>query len=106
MAMRPTSLTNMTFRNLSGWVTGVVVLCLTGCSPLNPQLMRADSMAGYRYENLTETSLQKNSDKNFVVLTFSGGGTRAAAFEYGVLEELRATTIDGGSTILEEVDVI
>jgi len=44
-----------------------------------------------------------------VVLAFSGGGTRAAAFSYGVLEELAATEIvvDGRKRrLLDEVDVI
>jgi NTE family protein len=40
------------------------------------------------------------------VLTFSGGGTRAAAFAYGVLDALRATEIGGGRSLLDEVDVI
>src|SRR4051794_18000338 len=51
-----------------------------------------------------------NSDKLFVVLTFSGGGKRAAAFSYGVLEALRdikVTTPDGGQrALLDEVDII
>jgi NTE family protein len=51
-----------------------------------------------------------NSDKLFVVVTFSGGGKRAAAFSYGVLEALRdvkVTTPDGDQhTLLDEVDLI
>jgi NTE family protein len=51
-----------------------------------------------------------NSDKLFVVVTFSGGGKRAAAFSYGVLEALRdvkVTTPDGEQrTLLDEVDII
>ncbi len=42
-------------------------------------------------------------------LTFSGGGTRAASFAYGVLEKLRDTEIvwEGQSRrLLDEVDVI
>ena len=42
-------------------------------------------------------------------MAFSGGGTRAAAFSYGVLEELRDTRIqaDGKeSRLLDEIDVI
>ena len=44
-----------------------------------------------------------------LMLAFSGGGTRAAALSYGVLEELRDTVIkvDGNPTrVLDEVDVI
>jgi NTE family protein len=44
-----------------------------------------------------------------VVLAFSGGGTRAAAFSYGALEELRRTevVIDGRKTrLLDEVDIV
>jgi NTE family protein len=44
-----------------------------------------------------------------IYLTFSGGGTRAAAFSYGVLEELRKTeiSIDGNNRrLLDEIDGI
>jgi NTE family protein len=51
-----------------------------------------------------------NSDKLFVVVTFSGGGKRAAAFSYGVLEALRdvrVTTPDGDQhPLLDEIDLI
>jgi NTE family protein len=54
--------------------------------------------------------VQANSDKLFVVLTFSGGGKRAAAFSYGVLEALRdikVTTPDGEiHPLLDEIDLI
>src|SRR6202040_957225 len=62
---------------------------------------------GYRFENFPTAG--KNSDSIFVILTFSGGGTRAAALAYGVLRELAQTPIDTGSrtrSLLEEVDVI
>lgn len=36
------------------------------------------------------------SDELLLVLAFSGGGTRAAAFAYGVLEELAATSVTLG----------
>jgi NTE family protein len=51
----------------------------------------------------------KKADEITLFLTFSGGGTRAAAFSYGVLEELadRKITINGKETrLLDEVSVI
>jgi NTE family protein len=73
-----------------------------------------------REEPLTETipltapvmapGVEANSDKLFVVVTFSGGGKRAAAFSYGVLEALRdvkVVTPDGDlHSLLDEVDLI
>jgi NTE family protein len=52
-------------------------------------------------------SRQPDADETFVILTFSGGGTRAAAFSFGVLEGLKETPLPGtDKTLLEEVDVI
>ena len=54
--------------------------------------------------------VEANSDKLFVVVTFSGGGKRAAAFSFGVLEALRnvqVTTPDGEQhSLLDEIDLI
>ena len=50
-----------------------------------------------------------NSRELFVVLAFSGGGLRASAFAYGMLEALRDTriTIEGRERrLLDEVDLI
>jgi NTE family protein len=50
-----------------------------------------------------------NSENLLLYLTFSGGGTRAAALSYGVLEELRKTevVIDGKKRrLLDEIDGI
>jgi NTE family protein len=52
----------------------------------------------------------RGAHDDLVILAFSGGGTRAAAFAYGVLEALRdieVTSAGGGKTrLLDEVDVI
>jgi NTE family protein len=89
----------------------VLILLLGGCAtaprPINPPIKEADPRAGYRFE----TRQAANPDKqNLVVLAFSGGGTRAAAFSYGVLEFLRRTEIVGPmgnkARLLDEVDVI
>jgi NTE family protein len=42
----------------------------------------------------------------FVALSFSGGGLRAAAFSYGVLEGLREQVSTRGRTLLDEVSFI
>ncbi|MHC4996557.1 MAG: patatin-like phospholipase family protein [Planctomycetota bacterium] len=85
----------------------------TGCAtyPHNPPARAIDPDAGYRYQNLTELTPEgkPNSDELFVVLAFSGGGTRAAALCYGVMEQLRDTTVNvnGRSVrLLDEVDLI
>ncbi len=57
----------------------------------------------------TQWTTAKKADEIALFLTFSGGGTRAAAFSYGVLEELanRKITINGKETrLLNEVSVI
>ena len=86
------------------------MLALGGCAtrPVNPPIAKVDPAGGYRFE----TQAAKHEGKpSLVILAFSGGGTRAAAFSYGVLEFLRRTEItgaDGKTTtrLLDAVDVI
>jgi NTE family protein len=78
-----------------------------GCAhwPATPPLERAGA-PGYR---LAEAPRPGQSEELLVVLAISGGGTRAAALGYGVLEELRRTevTVNGVKRrLLDEVDVI
>ncbi len=86
-----------------------LLLLLGGCAtrPVNPPITQADASTGYRFE--VRQAQVKNKD-NVLVLAFSGGGTRAAAFSYGVLEFLRRTEIVGPKgnkgRLLDEVDVI
>lgn len=81
---------------------------LDGCAtyPVNAPLKGYDPQAGYRFRNIARGD---NSDELFVVLTFSGGGTRAASLSYGVLQQLDNTfiEIDGRQCrLLGEVDII
>jgi len=91
-------------------VTIIFTVCLTNsCASFfqNQRLESFSSEQGYRYKNITPG--KHNSDSLFLILTFSGGGTRAAAFSYGVLEKLRDTEIvwEGERRrLLDEVDVI
>ena len=88
----------------------LAVFLVSGCTTLpvqNRALEGLPGQAGYRFDNLAPGP--DNSDSLLVVLTFSGGGTRAASFSYGVLEKLRDTQVvwEGQSRrLLDEVDVI
>jgi NTE family protein len=71
-------------------------------------LAQYDPAAGYRFATRQAT---EDADDVFVVVAFSGGGLRASAMSYGVLEELRDTTVQlpgrpGPSRLLDEVDMI
>jgi len=68
----------------------------------------AESPTTQEYSLRSFAKADKNSDLA-LMLTFSGGGTRAAAMAYGVMQELRDTVIvvDGQSRrLLDEVDTI
>lgn len=82
-----------------------------GCYPVNKPLPRPEDVSSlsaeitpYSYPNDHPDTAK--AERTFVVLAFSGGGTRAAAFAYGVLRELEGTPIGAGRTLLDEVDVI
>lgn len=86
----------------------MVLFYSAGCAhyPVNQPLNQVDVKHGYRGMYM---GIQGHSEKLLLYLTFSGGGTRAAAFSYGVLEELRDTEviIDGNKRrLLDEIDGI
>lgn len=82
----------------------------SGCatSPIqNRRLTEFDGNRGYRLSNVDPAD--GNSDSLLVMVSLSGGGTRAASLAYGVFETLRDTSIvwDGAErSLLDEVDVI
>ena len=88
----------------------LILFLLSACSTYGE--IRNDPIKGrFVRKNYSLKSFhQKFSDSDsFVILSFSGGGTRAAALAYGVLEELRDTFFisDGKqSRLLDDVDVI
>ena len=92
----------------------LAALALSGCTalaPINPPITQIDPNSGYRIAKLLKREQVNNNPQALVVLAFSGGGTRAAALSYGVLEELRRTPIPGtdgrpAHTFLDEVDVV
>jgi len=94
---------------------GFGLLLLSGCASYgvidNAQLTEplssyASSGQSYSVENLHK---RVNAGDITAILAFSGGGTRAAALSYGILEELRDTTvvIDGvPRRLIDEIDTI
>ena len=98
-------------KSTCGGLVSIIVLLplLGGCAihPVNPPIAQFNANTGYTFE-----TRQKHfkGQENLVVLAFSGGGTRAAAFSYGVLEFLRRTEVtasDGKRTrLLDAVNVI
>jgi NTE family protein len=99
----------MTPLSMRSLLVVILLLLLGGCAsrPINPPITQADPTAGYRFETRLGRVKQKES---LVILAFSGGGTRAAAFSYGVLEFLRRTEVVGPQgqrvRLLDQVDVI
>jgi NTE family protein len=80
----------------------------TASRPINEPIERVDPEAGYR-PHLLIAKRENNDPHTLFVLSFSGGGTRAAALSYGLLEELRRTevVVDGQRRrLIDEVDVI
>ena len=86
----------------------LALLLITGCAhyPANQRLKEYNADTGYRAKNMR---VPGKSDDMLLFLTFSGGGTRAAAFSYGVLEALANTEIVSEGKhrrLLDEVDTI
>lgn len=88
--------------------------CAGGIAVTNPPLGPDGARPGpaYDYETLSRnTDPRRNSERILVIVALSGGGTRAAALGFGVLEQLAATTIRvpgaaDARPVLEEVDII
>ncbi len=97
-----------TTRRFSLLAAALLVL-LGGCAtrPINPPITQADPTTGYSFETRQRNFKDKDT---LAILAFSGGGTRAAAFSYGVLEFLRKTEAVGPKgnrvRLLDSVDII
>ncbi len=88
----------------------MLVIVLTGCSSahffVNPRNDIGQENPSYYLER---QSSARQSDDLLVMLAFSGGGMRATALSYGVLEVLRNVELelaDTRSSLLNEVDII
>ncbi|WPG41061.1 patatin-like phospholipase family protein [Variovorax sp. EBFNA2] len=90
-------------------VGAIALVACTAIAPVNPPITRAKEDQGYHIVSLLNRPRPGNNPKALVLLAFSGGGTRAAALSYGVLEELRRTPVVVEGQIqrfLDEVDLV
>ncbi len=73
-------------------ILSICIFLFNGCATVqvNSKLDQAGDFIEFLREGATS---QTRSDELLVVLTFSGGGTRAAAMSYGVLEALSKVKI-------------
>lgn len=94
-------------------LTSVMLLtffALTGCATFNPPSNKAVSRIPARDQSYgLHRAHGGDLGSNLVFLTFSGGGTRAAALAYGVLKELKNTSVLSKNKrirLLDDIDSI
>jgi NTE family protein len=87
------------------------VLCLVLSACAHPTVVQKP-LAQWNPEASQRAFAQAVEDRStdlLVLMAFSGGGTRAASFSYGVLQELAETTVmtaSGPRRLIDEVDMI
>jgi NTE family protein len=89
------------------WILPVLVLqgCASVYKPQNGKITHVNDNRGYRLVQMRHGDY----GDHLIFLAFSGGGTRAAALSYGVLQELRDTRVNSRDLrvrLLDEVDSI
>ena len=96
---------------LKSFSLGLLLVLLSGCASygvIDNTPLKVSSVSG-GYSIRSGGGRDRASNDISLILAFSGGGTRAAALAYGVLEELRDTSIliDGKPRrLLDEIDTI
>lgn len=91
-------------------LVATIAVLLSGCNatyPINPPLAHVEPDDGYDLAHAVQKS--QGTSEALLLLAFSGGGTRAAAFSYGVLKEMSETQVGRGENshpLIQEIDVI
>lgn len=103
-----TRIINLWIDNMQRLFVGVLTTFLTGCTTFgvieNYPIDKTYVAGGYSLANFIGKTTADTD--NSVILAFSGGGTRAAAFSYGVLKALRDTPVKSrgkSKRLLDEV---
>jgi NTE family protein len=94
------------FLKFSG--SAALLLVLAGCASYGTVVNQPKKYHETNPDNYSATRTLGKNHENTIWLAFSGGGTRAAAFAYGVLAELNDTKINTkeAQTALQEVHTI
>lgn len=90
------------------YVIAGAAVALSGCAATNAPINTSLSSSGDQIDAGFATHDISVQDGIYIGLAFSGGGTRASAFGYGMLEELRATAREqnGRNGLLEHVSLV
>lgn len=97
----------MFLRNLA--VVAAVFAAVSGCASIHNEPLNQPLAAGESPAAVLGSDVPTSSDEMLVGLAFSGGGTRAAAFSYGVLSEIDRTRMParyGRGSLLDRVDFV
>src|SRR6201993_2020372 len=92
---------------LSAMLMAAVAVALAGCATVYNPPGNAPLGAALADNNIAR-DIPDYQDDALLALSFSGGGTRAAAFSFGVLRELDRTRSGaaGTKTLLDRVDFV
>src|SRR3954452_6132046 len=95
----------MTFRRTIAPLMALAFV-LAGCAAVHNDPVNRP-MAGVYPEGIElGREVASSSDDMLVGLAFSGGGTRAAAFSFGVLGEIDRTPLGRNGSLLDRVDFV
>jgi NTE family protein len=86
-------------------LVAVVAAGLAGCATVYNLPGNAPLGAALADNNIAR-DIPDYQDDALLALSFSGGGTRAAAFSFGVLQELDRARSTAGKTLLDRVDFV
>ncbi len=96
-------------RSLAGWLGTAAVLATAGCSVYNVPVNAPVSVQNAGLVPEQQQPAISYADEFLITLAFSGGGTRAAAYSFGVLRGLdrfEIPTAQGPAPLLDRIDFI
>jgi NTE family protein len=83
-----------------------LLAALTACSSHPPAIYGPLDEIGIEGGHYPRVETTGADGRSLLILAFSGGGKRAAAFAQGTLDAMRATPLADGRTMLDEVDIL